>query len=167
MHEAGVKLCAGTETRKQHSPYHDSLPSLLSQPDPSFSLHTAQRILIWDRLFSCWHVGSWNLALPHYTIPLQEGITNSTITAHRTHNIQASERCIQECVWPSQTQTVPKGVSLLLNLTLENNCTQWAVLFPQTSLSQSPPPPNSISNRRLGLIHLVTNQNQPLGLKQN
>lgn len=45
---------------------------------------------------------------------------------------------MQECVWPSQTPSVPKGVHLLLSLTLENNCTQWGVLFPQTSLSQSP-----------------------------
>lgn len=48
---------------------------------------------------------------------------------------------MQERVWPSQTQSVPKGVSLLLRLSLKNNCTQWAVFFPQTSLSQSPPPP--------------------------
>lgn len=83
MLEAGVKLCAGTETRKQRPPY-DSLPSLLSQPDPYFSLHTAKRIIISGYFLA--DVERQNLALPHYTIPLQEGITNSTISAHRTHN---------------------------------------------------------------------------------
>lgn len=61
----------------------------------------------------------------------------------------------------------PEGAHLLLSLTLENDSIQWAASFPHVSLPQPPLSPNSISNRGLGLIHLVKNQNQPLGLKQN
>lgn len=89
---------------------------------------------------------------------------------HRPHDTQYlcfTKGCMQECVWPSQTHSDPKGAHLLPSLTLENNCIQWAASFPQVSLPQSPQPPNSISNRGLGLIRLVKNQNQPLGLEQN
>lgn len=30
--------------------------------------------------------------------------------------------CMQECMWPSQTHSDPRGTHLLLSLTLENNC---------------------------------------------
>lgn len=51
----------------------------------------------------------------------------------------------------------------MLSLTLENYRIQWAASFPQASLPQSPPPPNSISNRGLGLIHLVKKSKPAVG----